>query len=326
MHAVAVPRIGGVGIAVGILTGAAMLIVVQHNLWRAVLLLCLCALPTLLIGLAEDITKSVKPRWRLMAPAISGLLGAFLLKAILVRTGWNWFDASLVYSGLALALTMFMSSGVANSFNIIDGMNGLASMCTALIMAALAYIALRIDDTLVGGLALATLGASLGFFIWNYPRGLIFLGDGGAYLLGLVVVELGLMLVYRDRAVSPLAPLTMVMYPVFETLFTIYRRKFLRGQPMSAPDGNHLHTLIYRRLVRVSVRSDVNAALMLGNSMTSPFLWVLTAVSVVPAAIWWDDTPMLLLCMVAFVIVYLHVYWRIVRFKTPWWMTALSGR
>jgi len=60
--------------------------------------------------------------------------------------------------------------------------------------------------------------------------------------------------------------------------------------------------------------------------MTSPFLWVLTSVSVVPAAIWWNDTPMLLASMVVFVIVYLRVYWQIVRFRTPWWMTTLSGR
>ena len=326
MHANAVPRVGGLGLAAGIVAGAATLTEVQPNLWRAVTLLCLCAVPTLLTGLAEDLTKAVKPRWRLLAPALSALLGAFLLKAILVRTGWNWFDTSLIYPGIALVLTMFTSSGVVNSFNIIDGMNGLASMCSALMMAALAYVALRVNDTLVGGLALATLGASLGFFVWNYPRGLIFLGDGGAYLLGLVVFELGLMLVYRDAAVSPLAPVMVVAYPVFETLFTMYRRKVLRGRPVSMPDGIHLHTLIYRRLMRWAVGSDGRAALVRGNSMTSPFLWVLTSLSVVPAAVWWNNTPMLALSLLVFVLLYLRVYWQIVRFRTPRWMALLGGR
>ena len=325
MHAAAVPRIGGFGIAVGLVVGAATLSGVQPNLWRAVSLLCLCALPTLAIGLAEDMTKAVKPRWRLLAPALSGLLGAFLLKAILVRTGWNWFDASLIYPGIALVLTMFTSSGVVNSFNIIDGMNGLASMCSALMMAAMAYISLGVNDTLVGGLALATLGASLGFFVWNYPRGLIFLGDGGAYLLGLVVFELGLMLVYRDPEVSPLAPLMLAAYPVFETLFTMYRRKVLRGRPISMPDGIHLHTLIYRRLMRWAVGSDGRATLTRGNSMTSPFLWVLTSCSVVPAAVWWNNTPMLAVSLLVFVTLYLRIYWQIVRFRTPRWMTWLGG-
>ena len=326
MHATAVPRVGGIGLAVGMTAGALMLSVLEPRLLRPTMLMLLCGAPTLVVGLIEDFTKSVQPRWRLIAPAFSGLLGAFLLKAILVRTGWHWFDASFVYPGIALVLTMFMSSGIVNSFNIIDGMNGLASMCSSLMLGAIAYIALHVGDPMVGGLALAATGAALGFFVWNYPNGLIFLGDGGAYLLGLMVVELGLMLLYRQPEVSPLAPMMIVMYPVFETVFTMYRRKVLRGRPVSMPDGIHLHTLIYRRLMRWAIGADGRAALTHGNSMTSPFLWVLTSLSVVPALIWWDNTPMLALCMAVFVLIYLRVYWQLVRFRTPWWMTKLRGR
>ncbi len=326
MHAIAVPRVGGIGLAVGIVVGAVMLTVFEPNLFRSVMLMLLCGSPTLVVGLIEDFTKSVQPRWRLLAPAFSGLLGAYLLKAILVRTGWHWFDSQFVYPGIALLLTMITSSGIVNSFNIIDGMNGLASMCSALMLGGIAYIALHTGDTMVGGVALATAGGALGFFVWNYPRGLIFLGDGGAYLLGLMVVESGLMLVYRDGRISALAPVMIVAYPVFETLFTMYRRKVLRGRPVTMPDGIHLHTLIYRRLMRWAVGADGRAALTHGNSMTSPFLWVLTSLSVVPALIWWDDTPMLALCLCAFVLIYLRVYWQLVRFRTPWWMTKLRGR
>jgi UDP-N-acetylmuramyl pentapeptide phosphotransferase/UDP-N-acetylglucosamine-1-phosphate transferase len=325
MHASAVPRVGGIGLASGIVAGALVLSYLEPTLFRPVMLMLLCGSPTLVVGLIEDFTKSVQARWRLLAPALSGMLGAYLLEAILVRTGWQWFDRSFVFPGIALILTMFTSSGVVNSFNIIDGMNGLASMCAALMLGAIAYIALHLDDALVGGVALATAGAALGFFVWNYPSGLIFLGDGGAYLLGLMVVESGLMLIYRDRDVSPLAPLMIVAYPVFETVFTMYRRKVLRGRPVSMPDGIHLHTLIYRRLMRWAIGTDGRAALTQGNSMTSPFLWVLTSMSVVPAMIWWHDTVMLALCLVVFVLLYLRIYWQLVRFKTPWWMTALRG-
>ncbi len=326
MHDTAVPRIGGIGLAAGIVAGSLLLGVLQPHLFRNVALMLLCGAPTLIVGLVEDFTKSVRPRWRLIAPAFSGLLGAYLLEAILVRTGWNWFDASFVYPGIALALTMFTSSGVVNSFNIIDGMNGLASMCAALMLGAIAYISLRCDEFLVGGIALATAGAALGFFVWNYPRGLIFLGDGGAYLLGLMVAESGIMLIYRQRGVSPIAPLMIVAYPVFETVFTMYRRKVLRGRSVSMPDGIHLHTLIYRRLMRWAIGADGRAALTHGNSMTSPFLWVLTSVSLIPAMLWWDNTPMLALSIVVFTLIYLRVYWQLVRFRTPWWMRVLRNR
>jgi len=325
MHGAAVPRVGGIGVAAGIVAGALTLTWREPQLFKSVMLMIVCGSPTFIVGLTEDITKSVQPRWRLLAPALSGLLGAYLLKAILVRTGWHWFDTQFLYPAIALLLTMFTSSGIVNSFNIIDGMNGLASMCSALMLGAIAYIALHTGDVMVGGMALATAGAALGFFVWNYPRGLVFLGDGGAYLLGLMVAEEGLMLIYRDGAISPLTPLMIVAYPVFETVFTMYRRKVLRGRPISMPDGIHLHTLIYRRLMRWAIGADGRAALTHGNSMTSPFLWVLTSVSLLPALVWWDNTEMLALCLVAFVVIYLRVYWQLVRFRTPWWMTRLRG-
>lgn len=327
MHVNVVSRVGGVGIAAGIVCGALTLGWTQSGNWALVGGLLLCALPTLAFGLIEDFTKAVSPRRRLIATAVSGILGAWLLDALIVRTGWPWFDVTFASIGaVGLALTIFTVAGVINSINIIDGMNGLASMCMAMMMAALCYIAHQVGDAFVAGMALATLGASLGFFMWNYPRGLIFLGDGGAYLLGLVFVELGLMLIYRNRAVSPLAPLVLVAYPVFETVFTMYRRKIIRGRPVSLPDGIHLHTLIYRRLMRWAIGKDDPAALTRGNSLTSPYLWVLSSMSVAPAAIWWDNTPVLALSLVLFVLIYLRLYWRIVRFRTPSWMSRVARR
>jgi UDP-N-acetylmuramyl pentapeptide phosphotransferase/UDP-N-acetylglucosamine-1-phosphate transferase len=326
MHVNVVPRVGGLGLAAGILAGAVALGWFHPELWKQIGLLCVCAAPTVASGLIEDFTKGVSPRRRLFATAFSGLLGVLLLDALVVRTGWPWFDGLLAYWGFALAATMFTVAGVVNSINIIDGMNGLASMCMAMMMAALCYIALQVGDTFVAGFALATLGASLGFFIWNYPRGLIFLGDGGAYLLGLIFALLGIMLIRRNPTVSPLAPLVLVTYPVFETLFTMYRRKVIRGRPVSLPDGIHLHTLIYRRLMRWGGGSHDPAALTRGNSMTSPYLWVLSSVSVAPAAIWWSNTSVLAVTMLVFVMVYLRLYWQIVRFKTPDWMSMFIGR
>jgi UDP-N-acetylmuramyl pentapeptide phosphotransferase/UDP-N-acetylglucosamine-1-phosphate transferase len=160
----------------------------------------------------------------------------------------------------------------------------------------------------------------LGFFVWNYPRGLIFLGDGGAYLLGFWVAELALLLTARHASVSLMMPLVLVAYPIFETVFSMYRRRVIRGRPMMMPDGIHLHTLIYRRLMRWAVGSHDAAELTRGNSRTSPYLWVLSSAAVVPAALWWDNTPALVASMLVFVLFYLRTYWRIVTFRTPIWI------
>ncbi len=97
----------------------------------------------------------------------------------------------------------------------------------------------------------------------------------------------------------------------------MYRRRVLQNRSMTQPDGIHLHTLIYRRLRRNV--SDANG-LRRANSSTSPYLWLLAALGIVPAAIWWNSSPLLALALLAFVLAYLVVYWRIVRFRSPRWM------
>jgi len=320
MHREAVPRIGGVGIFSGLLSGGIVAGYLLPTQRHEILLFMACALPAFLSGLWEDFTKAISPRRRMVALALSGTLGAVLLDGVILRTGFLPLDHLLLANGLAwtgIIGAIFGVTGVSNSVNIIDGLNGLASMCVALMAGALAWIAFQVQDQLVLTLALATLGATLGFFVWNYPRGKVFLGDGGAYMLGFVVAELGILVSARHPQVSMLAPLLIVVYPFFETLFSMYRRRLLQGRSMTQPDGIHLHTLIYRRL-----RRHVGGNVRKANSSTSPFLWLLAAVGIVPAAIWWSNSPVLSLVLLVFVLGYLTLYWRIVRFNSPRWMKA----
>ena len=118
---------------------------------------------------------------------------------------------------------------------------GLASMYVLMMLLAVAYVAFQVGDTLIFDAALIGTGAVLGFFVWNYPAGLIFLGDGGAYLLGFYLAELAVLL-HRNPSVSPIFTLLLCAYPIFETIFTMYRRKVVRGVSTGAPDGVDLHT------------------------------------------------------------------------------------
>ena len=170
------------------------------------------------------------------------------------------------------------------------------------------------------------MGAVLGFFILNFPGGFIFLGDGGAYLLGFVIAELAILLLQRQPVVSPMCPLLLCIYPVFETLFSIYRRKWLRGQPVGMPDAVHLHSLIYRRFLRRATLDESVRDQTLRNSMTSPYLWMLCSMSVVPAMLWYDNTPVLAVTIVVFGACYVVLYWRIVRFRAPRWMLLRRPR
>ncbi len=326
-HAVPVPRVGGVGIVASVLLGLAYVDWRYGEVTGSLGLgLLVCALPAFVAGLLEDLIKSVSPGRRLLATAVSAGLAFWLIGAQIVRTDIPGLDGLVAWPAGALLVTVVAVAGIANAVNIIDGFNGLASMCVAIMLAALAYVAFQVGDTVIALMALAGIGAVLGFFIWNFPAGLIFLGDGGAYFLGFFVAELSILLLVRNPDVSPIFPLLVCIYPVFETLFSIYRRRFLRAVPPSMPDGIHLHSLIYRRVIRWAVGSRNSKALTRRNSMTSPFLWALCMVSVVPAVLFWDNSAVLGLALALFACGYVVLYWRIVRFKSPRWMHALASR
>jgi len=319
-HAKVVPRVGGIGIVAGVI-GALLASWVGHRDSSVLgMLLIACAAPAFLAGLAEDLTKSQSPRRRLFFTVVSAGLAAWLLGAVIRRTDIPGLDWLVSFGFSAVLVTMFAVAGVANAVNIIDGFNGLAAMCVVMMLAAIAYVAFQAHDVPIVMCALAGLGAVLGFFVWNFPAGLIFLGDGGAYFLGFYVAELSILLLHRNAIVSPLFPLLMCIYPIFETVFSMYRRRFVRGRPMGLPDGVHLHSLIYRRLIRWAVGSKSAKALTKRNSMTAPYLWLLCMFSVVPAVVFWDNSALLGIFIVLFGATYVFLYSRIVRFKAPAWL------
>jgi UDP-N-acetylmuramyl pentapeptide phosphotransferase/UDP-N-acetylglucosamine-1-phosphate transferase len=327
LHTIPVPRVGGIGIFLGVVLG---LVLVD---WRMSpkglsmgLMLIVCAAPAFLSGLVEDVTKAVSANRRLLATALSACLAFWLLGAQIRDTRVPGLDWVVSFSAGALLVTVVAVAGIANAINIIDGLNGLASMCVVIMLAALAYVAFQVGDPLIATMAMAGIGATLGFFVWNFPAGLIFLGDGGAYFLGFFVAELSILLLVRNPEVSPIFPLLVCIYPAFETLFSIYRRRFLRAVPPNMPDGIHLHSLLYRRVMRWAVGNRSAKALTRRNSMTSPYLWLLCMLSVVPAILFWDNTAMLTAALLLFAVSYVVLYWRIVRFRAPRWLRFSSSR
>lgn len=321
-HTVAVPRVGGVGIVLGVFIALSARYFQNAEVATFGLLLLLSALPAFLSGLTEDITKKVGVKIRLLATVLSAGLAGYFLNAWLSSVQILGIDdLMLAYPLAAIAITCFAVGGVANAFNIIDGYNGLSSMVAVIILAGIAYVAFRVGDSAILIAALAMIGALAGFLVWNYPRGLIFLGDGGAYLIGFWIAELSVLLTARHPEVSKWFPLLLCFYPIFETLFTIYRRVVLKRVHPGMPDASHLHQLIYMRIVRWAIAGNDDETKTQQNAMTSPYLWVLALLSVIPAVLFWRYHMVLKGFAALFAISYVWFYWSIVRFKVPNWIS-----
>lgn len=317
-HTKSVPRIGGLAIAIGVFCAIAIKVSTVPNAIMELQLL-VCSIPVFFIGLTEDLTKKISVKTRLIFTAMGALLLTQLLGATITHLDVPGVDFLLSVPLIAGIFTIFAVTGLANAYNIIDGFNGLSSMVGIITLMALGYIAFTVGDPVIMYLSFTMASAILGFFIWNYPRGLIFLGDGGAYFIGFWIAALSVLLVSRHHSISPWFALLVNAYPILETLFTIYRRKIHQGKSPGLPDGIHFHTLIYRRILNRS--SHLTGQHWFdANSKTAPFLWVLTGLGVVPALLWWQSTPILMGFSALFVVSYVWLYRRIVVFKTPRWM------
>ncbi|MDX3906484.1 MAG: glycosyltransferase [Pigmentiphaga sp.] len=319
-HVHPVPRIGGVGIVAACCVAVAALAARDLPLAIDLALLLACSIVVFGAGLVEDFTKHVRPMVRLVCALVSGALAALLLRATVIRIDIPFVDTWLAIPLIGALVAVLCVGALVNAVNIIDGFNGLAAAAAMTMFASLGYVAFKVGDPLVLAGALIMIGAILGFLVWNYPYGLIFLGDGGAYFLGFMLAELGILLVSRNPGVSAWYPALLFIYPIFETAFSIYRKKYLRGMSPAIPDGIHLHMLIYKRVIRWTIGPRNAKMLIQRNAVTSPYLWALSLVAIVPATVFWDHGTVLMFFLATFIVIYSWLYTAIVRFRTPRWL------
>ena len=318
-HTTPVPRIGGLGLILGLSVSGTVLWLQSQPHLDGFYLLLLTAIPAFLSGFYEDISKHGGVLLRMSCIVLSAALAWWLLGNKVSRIGWQWADAALALPLVSFLFTAMAVSGITNAINFVDGYNGLAGAVCAIMLAGIAYVAFLQGDHLVWAVAISAVGAIAGFLFWNWPRGLIFLGDGGAYLLGFLIAELTIMLVIRNPRVSPWFALLVVSYPMVETVFTILRRVARRSNP-GLPDAAHLHQLIYKRMMRWAVGSSLPRHRLFRNSMTSPYLWSMSSLGVVPAVLFWDNTLALQIAALLFIALYVWLYRSIVAFRSPRWL------
>lgn len=277
-------------------------------------------LPAVLGGIVEDMTQRLAVRYRLVLTLASGVLALCVLGLNVTRLGFPWLDTVMVAAPwLGMCIVLLAVTGLPHAFNIIDGYNGLAGMVALIICLALAHVSLQVGDRSLAALLVCTAAATGGFLVWNYPRGMVFAGDGGAYIWGVVIALASISLVQRNADVSPWFPVLLLIYPVWETMFSIYR-KLVRGVSPGVADALHFHQLIYRRIVRRVFHDDESRRVLMRNNRTSPYLWGFTLLTVMPAVLFWNNTVVLMVFCALFGIAYVTAYLGIVRFKVPSWL------
>lgn len=287
-HYSATPRIGGLCIFIG------SLFMLLDPVGRMIIL---SSLPVFLIGFYEDLTEAVSPKKRLFFMALGGLIALSTLDVLIS-------DISFIHMPhyAAVAFTLFALVGVTNSINIIDGLNGLASGTSIIALFALLFAAHLVGDFQLSKLIVISMFAVCGFFVWVYPMGKIFMGDGGAYFMGFILAVFSTLIVNRNADVSVWFPLAVLIFPIWEVAFSIYRRKFIRKQDALSPDRLHLHSLLYKRT-------------KFSNPVAAGILLLIYAAFQAFTIYFYDSSVILVAMIIGFIVVY-HVFYRsLVQFK-----------
>ncbi len=146
---------------------------------------------------------------------------------------------------LAYPITMFWFLGAMNALNLLDGIDGLATMLGIILSFTIAVLAILTGQPGVAIIAMVFSASLLGFMWFNFPPATIFLGDAGSMLIGLVVSAAAIMGSLKGAGtVLLVAPLAVWAVPIFDSAAAILRRK-LTGRSIYATDRGHLHHRLF---------------------------------------------------------------------------------
>jgi UDP-GlcNAc:undecaprenyl-phosphate/decaprenyl-phosphate GlcNAc-1-phosphate transferase len=224
-HTQATPYLGGLAVAGGlILTGG-----VAAGASGQLLAVLVCGLALGILGLMDD-QGAVGPRVKLLMETSAGI--ALWLAGI--RAGL--FDVA----ALDLLLTVLWVVAVTNAVNILDNMDGLAAGVVAIAASTFFAIAASRGIYLVGAMALAVAGASVGFLRYNFPPARIFLGDAGTLFLGFLLASLGLKLdlLGENGFIRSAVPILILGVPFFDLILVVTAR-VMGGRPIYSGGTDH---------------------------------------------------------------------------------------
>ncbi len=238
-HAVPIPRLGGAPIMLAISVGQILILSFQPQhatTWFPVLLGSVMMYG---LGLWDDL-KPLGARKKLAGQILTaGIVYAMGLSIDRVSyPGGAW---SVELGAWSAPVTIFWLIAVPNIVNLIDGFDGLAGGLGLFMAVTLGIVGLYNEQLAVAWYAFTMAGALLGFLVFNFPPARIFLGDGGAYLIGFTIAALSLTSSNKGSvAVVLLVTIVALGVPILDTTFALLRRA-VRGFPLFHADDEHIH-------------------------------------------------------------------------------------
>lgn len=257
VHKFAIPRLGGTLFMPSMCIGMVAALTVlhggfSHEFTVAISTTAMAAggLTIYLIGILDDL-KGMKATHKFVVQFVVASL--FPLCNLMINDLHGIFGIHMIPCVVAYPLTVFVILLIVNAMNLIDGIDGLASGLSILILWAFTFLYSALGSPIFTILPVSLAGAVTGFFLFNYFGKInghkIFMGDSGSLFLGYIISYLAIKYqmsnwdVFEYRENSFLISFSLVMLPCFDVIRVAIGRK-LRGKQMFDPDKTHIHHLI----------------------------------------------------------------------------------
>jgi UDP-GlcNAc:undecaprenyl-phosphate GlcNAc-1-phosphate transferase len=240
LHQAPIPRLGGLPIFVTLMAGFA-LTSWRHpgffDQWWPVILTNVLIFT---IGFLDDL-KPLGARVKFLGQIGTACI-LFSLGVSIEALSNPFRGGAIFHLGVwSFPVTVVWLVAIPNLINLIDGMDGLAAgfgMLLSLTLAFLGHFSMRPEMVLI---AVVMSGALAGFLVFNFPPAKIFLGDGGAYLIGFFVASSSLLSSEKGSILAALLVIIVALgVPILDTFFAILRRT-IRGVPIFRADAEHIH-------------------------------------------------------------------------------------
>ncbi len=306
IHVNNTPRMGGLSLYITFCILAIISYLHTENYKNVFILLIIISTPVFLFGFLEDITQSISPSLRLIGSVLSSLLFILIFQNFVSKIGISIIDELLSFKLIGFMFTVFCITYLTQSFNIIDGLNGLSLITCILSLSTISLIAQLQDDFEILNVSISLISILVGILMYNFPYSKIFLGDSGAYLIGLILSAILIIFVNNNKTISPFVIAQIIIYPSYELLRSTIRRFFFDKTDISQPDLKHLHSIFYLHFLLIKSKSKI-----FSNTYASCTIILLQFINCCFIINFYQNERMIQIGIISFIIIYEILYYRI---------------
>ncbi len=252
IHLRPIPSLGGIAIFAGFALSLCLFWPEKGALVDFQSIIC-ASLIIFLLGLKDDLV-GISPKSKFAGQILACAVVIFK-QELIIKSFYGLFALGEISGLPAIALTFLTAVLIINAYNLIDGIDGLASSLGILSLSVFGYFFYNTGHTEFAIVASALVGSILGFAVYNRHPASIFMGDTGSLLIGLLnaIFALKFMLVMREVPANeilnlgtcPVVAIAIIFVPLFDAV-RVFAVRILKGKSPFAPEKNHVHHMLLK--------------------------------------------------------------------------------